>query len=99
MREYLLSRFNLSQLRLGILHRRQVYARFNLLFIFIWINRRYNKRKYEDYQHDNQADHGNLILFQAAHAVLPESDALSHYNEALFLAFICREEIFDIHLK
>ena len=94
MGEYLLSRIHTLYLFLGILHGVQILASFDLCLVIIGIKCRHNKGKDHNYNNNEEADHGNLILTKSAEAILPEAHALTHDDLALLLFFVRRHKIF-----
>ena len=94
MGEYLLSRIHTLYLFLRILHGVQILASFDLCLVIIGIKCRHDKGKDHNYNNNEEADHGNLILTKSAEAILPEAHALTHDDLALLLFFIRRHKIF-----
>ena len=99
MRKDLLAR--VDELLLGgrILERSKVVAALDLQLIAVGPEAGQNIGHEGDQQDDDQADHGDLVFAQTAHAVLPEVDALAHDDKALFLLVGCGGEILHVELQ
>ena len=97
--EYVLALVDELLLRGRILKRSQVVAALDLLLVAVRPEAGQNVGHEGDQQDDHQADHGDLVFLQAAHAVLPEVDTLTHDNEALLLVVGCGGEIFHVELQ
>lgn len=52
-----------------------------------------------DQQDDDQADHGDLVFAQTAHAVLPEVDALTHDDKAFLLVVGRGGKVLNVELQ
>ena len=99
MGEYVLAL--VDELLLGgrILKRSQVVAALDLLLIAVGPEAGQNIGHEGDQQDDDQADHGDLVFAQTAHAVLPEVDALAHDHKALLFLIAGRQKVVSVQLQ
>ena len=90
-----------DELLLGgrILKRSQIVAALDLLLIAVGPEAGQNIGHEGDQQDDDQADHGDLVFAQTAHAVLPEVDALAHDDKAFLLVVGRGGKVLNVELQ
>ena len=99
MRKDLLARVDELLLSGRILKRSKVVAALDLQLIAVGPQGRQNIGHKRDEQDDDQADHGDLVFAQTAHAVLPEVDALAHDDKAFLLVVGRGGKVLNVELQ
>ena len=99
VREYLFAGVDAGLLRGRVLERCQIVAALHLLRVAVGPHGRQQVGKDGNGDDEHKADHGDLVLLQAAQTVLPEVDALAHDHKALLFLVAGRQKVVSVQLQ